>query len=174
MSQPTLEIIEMPQPIGIFAGELYQRAYEYWNAFQKLIDDEKSHLHASYFLLAHSLELFLKSYLAARGISKQELRSHRLRHDLAKIHDRCAALNIPMVRDLRPFCRSVQEMNKDNDFRYPSGFNLHVPSPRMCREVMEELQQKIGPIISFVHDDAQLEFISGTRHLKGRRIRWSD
>jgi hypothetical protein len=175
MEDPLAEIVEMPQPLGIFAGELYDRGLEYWGAFRSLTDSDKTpYVYASYFLLAHSLELLLKSYLAARGVSKKELRAHQLRHDLAKIYDRSSELGIPDVSNLRVFCLSVHEMNRDYDFRYPSGYNLHVPSFRLCREIMEELLGKIDPMVASVRVRAQLDHIADTLHLKGKKIRWSD
>jgi len=53
---------EMLQPLGLFAGDLFARGIEYRDAFEILtVKNTGKLLYASYFLLAHSLELFLKS-----------------------------------------------------------------------------------------------------------------
>ncbi|WP_338821424.1 hypothetical protein [Bradyrhizobium septentrionale] len=75
-------IIEMPQPLGFYAGQLYDRGIKYLNAFEMLTRDVKriqEFYHPSYFLCAHALELFLKAYLAASGVAKLQLRKPRQR-----------------------------------------------------------------------------------------------
>lgn len=76
---------EMLQPLGLFAGDLFARGIEYRDAFEMLTEKNPGKLlYASYFLFAHSLELFLKSYLAARGTTKTTIRCD-LGHDLSTI-----------------------------------------------------------------------------------------
>ena len=54
----TIEIVEMPEPLGIFAAALLRRSVEYLDAFERLTTQQRPILiYASYFLLTHSLEL---------------------------------------------------------------------------------------------------------------------
>ena len=163
----------MPQPLGNFAHELFERAAEYLDAFSVLSSDARpKRYYASYFLLTHSLELFLKAYLAAKGRPKLEMR--RVGHDLKKLIELCEASGIPTVAELRPLTFHMHEMNRDHDFRYPSGFNLNVPRPAECLRVLEGLQDAISPVVNAAAAIAQLNFAADTRHLKGKKIVWSD
>jgi HEPN domain-containing protein len=159
--------IEIPQPLGLYAGELFDRANEYLEAFEILSADDTPK-HPAYFLCAHSLELFLKSYLAASGsVPKRQ-------HDLVAIFKECRALSMPDVQDLKIFVSSIFEMNEGFDFRYPSGFQLTVPNPEDCSMVLRALRETISPIIGSKRLDANLQFAGDTQHDKGKKVRWSD
>lgn len=71
-----MTIIEMPQPLGLFAGQMCHRGAEYLEAFEILSANDLKY-YPAYFLCSHWLELFLKSYLAASGLSKSKLRESR-------------------------------------------------------------------------------------------------
>lgn len=169
------EIIEMPQPLGFFAGELFDRAAEYLEAFRDLAERDRELMYAKYFLLAHAMELFFKSYLAANGISKADLKSpKKFGHDLEKLFNKCVELKMPTVVHLDLFAREIHDKNRDFDFRYPTAYNLHIPSPKLCLEVMEPLHDVLKPIISKRRLRAQMDWTNDTRHLQGKKIRWSD
>lgn len=167
-------IVEMPQPLGLFAADLMERADEFFQVFERLSEDMDGVRHAAYFVLAHSLELFLKSYLAANGVSKDKLCGRALGHNLSAIYDRCEAFSLPRVDYLRDFTYSIYYTNEDYDFRYPMGYILTVPDPVYCLQIMKQLKFALKPIISQVSINAQLQWMSDNRHLKGRKIRWSD
>jgi hypothetical protein len=57
---------------------LFSQACSYRNAAEHLIEDGSDFDHPSYFCLAHGIELLLKSYLAGRGIKRNELDTHCL------------------------------------------------------------------------------------------------
>ncbi|MER9125419.1 HEPN domain-containing protein [Mesorhizobium sp. M0959] len=163
----------MPQPLGNFAHELFERAAEYLEAFAILADDARpKRYYASYFLLVHALELFLKSYLAAKGEPKVTIR--RLGHELKDIFTLCEKLRIPAAAELKSFTLHMQEMNRDHDFRYPSGYNLNVPRPTECIRTVDALREAIFPIVNSAALIAQLNFAADTHHLKGKKIVWSD
>jgi len=80
------ETITIPQPLGLFAGELLQRADEYADAFERLdVASNQRFLYAGYYLLSHAVELTLKAFLATRGVPKADLSARRLGHDLAAL-----------------------------------------------------------------------------------------
>jgi len=167
------DIIEMPEPLGFHAKELFLRGSEYLEAFKLLQHDERLK-YPTYFSVVHSMELFLKSYLVAKGVSKGELKKMKIRHDLELLYERCAGLGMPTVQHLGDFAREFKDKNSDHDFRYPTAYILKLPSPKLCLEVMEPLRDVLRPIISDVALEAQINFASETYHLKGRKIRWSD
>ncbi|MFO1097585.1 MAG: hypothetical protein U1E81_04710 [Xanthobacteraceae bacterium] len=166
--------IEMPQPLGLFAHELHSRGKEFLTAFEKLSELGNDDLnYPLYFLLAHSIELLLKSYLAAKGETKDKL-SRQLRHNLKNIYNQCKLNLIPDVPDLCLLVACLHEMNKDNDFRYPSGYILEVPKATECLTVARSLAEVVAPAVQNAAIDATLRFASSTRHHRGRKVRWSD
>ncbi|TCU75306.1 MULTISPECIES: hypothetical protein [unclassified Bradyrhizobium] len=166
---------EMPQPLGIFAGEQLIRAHEYLDAFERLANTpEPRPLYPMYFLLAHSIELFLKSYLAARQITKKVLMRRDVRHNLIALLDLCEAHHLPVIADLRIYLASIQEMNGDHDFRYVTNYNLTVPSPAHCIGIVRRLELVISPIVDQARMESTIKHAAATRHLKGQKIRWSD
>ena len=169
------KLIEMPEPLGIFADALFERANQYLSAFERLQgQDPQADMYACYFLLSHALELYLKSYLAAHGVSKRALRHQKVRHNLIELYLQADALGIPHIPDLKETITGIQQMNEDFDFSYPSGDNLHVPSARLCMEVAGPLRDTLSSIIGSARAKAQIDWASKTRHLKPFRIRWSD
>lgn len=167
------DVVEMPEPLGFHAKELFLRGSEYFEAF-KITKDDDGLKYPTYFLLVHSMELFLKSFLAARGVTKRELKKAHIRHDLEKLYERCTELGLPNVNHLRDFAREFKDKNSDHDFRYPTSFILRVPSPKLCIEVVEPLREALRPIISDVASRAQIDFAAETSHLRPRKIRFSD
>ncbi|MGZ2452729.1 hypothetical protein ACVIRO_005546 [Rhizobium ruizarguesonis] len=167
-------VIKMPEPLGLFAGQLFDRGGEYLDAFRSLAEHDGLMMHAKYFTMAHAFELFLKSFLATRGVSKKELQHRQLGHKLDNIYEKCVTLGIPAVANIDVFAREVAEKNRDFDFRYPSNYNLRLPSPRLCLEIIDPLVGVLQPLVSSARSRAQIQCASDTRHLKGHKIRWSD
>ncbi|MFH1342867.1 MAG: hypothetical protein ABIL01_16950 [Pseudomonadota bacterium] len=166
-------VIKIPQPLGLYAGELFQRAAEYLAAFKQLDGCEPSYDYPKYFLAAHSLELTLKSYLAANEVCKEDL-INRYSHSLGKLLSKCESLGLRCPAELRGYVGAMAAINCDHDFRYPSGFQIVAPPSVECVSVTEALQAMLKPIIARVHLDATLKFASDTRLLKGKKIAWSD
>jgi hypothetical protein len=165
--------IEMPQPLGLFAGDLHDRAVGYLDAFEVLSkQDNQALLHAGYFLFAHSLELLLKSFLAARGVTKKSIRA--LEHDLPRILRECTQHSIPSVANLDSYAAHTYEMNRDFDFRYPSGYQLSMPRPKECVPIARALATAVAKIVNQARIDANFQFASDTRKFRGKKVRWSD
>jgi hypothetical protein len=167
------EIWEMRQPSALFAGDLVERAADYLGAFDKLTADGSDRSpYACYFLAAHSLELFLKAYLVSVGRSKKGVKD--LGHKIGPIFSRCKQAGLPTVASLAHLVGAMAEMNSENDFRYPTGYRLSLPSTRLCKEVLYPLHAAIEPAIKRTALEANLDFAANTRHLQGSVIRWSD
>jgi hypothetical protein len=168
------QFIDMPQPLGLFAGDLYARGLEYLEAFKMLAARNDGKLQfASYFLFAHSLELLLKSFLAANGVEKSVIR-YTLGHNLPEIMRVCNLNSISHVENLESFVAHTYEMNKDFDFRYPSRYRLSMPRPDDCAQIADALVAAIHSTVSQAAVGAQLQFASDTRVHRGKKIRWSD
>ena|SRR5258708_27817513 len=166
------EPILMPQPVGLFAKELFERAKDYFDAFERLATSDGRELQfPMYFLLAHGVEVLLKAHLAARGQSKREL--FGFGHKLETIYAACDN-TIHSILHAGDLVARLAEMNRHHDFRYPSGYNLSVPPPDDCLEVVRNLRDAVAPAIQNSYLDATLSFASDTRHLQGQKIQWSD
>jgi hypothetical protein len=167
------KIHQMPQPVGLYGGELLQRASDYVDAFERLIETPGKQLQfPMYFLLAHAIEILLKAHLAARG-NRTKRQFVNLGHRLDAIYADCD----PPIRNVKHLDRLVAyltEMNRHHDFRYPSGYKLAVPSPTDCLPVVRELQATISPAVNQSAIKAQIQHASDTRHLTGDKIQWSD
>lgn len=168
------EIIAIPQPLGLFAGELLQRAGEYADAFERLeVASNKRFLHVGYYLVSHAAELTLKAFLAAKGVPKAELWSRRLGHDLAALEKAVAHHRLPTVENLHHLIWSLGMMNDGHALRYPSGYFSQVPDPGECLLVVRELMRSAGPAVASARISAQLRLAADPRY-KGKRLEWSD
>lgn len=167
------DVVEMEQPLGLFAGDLFKRATEFLNALDILSKDEEVPEFPAYFLFAHSIELLLKSHLAANGISKRSIKRDYW-HDLPKLFRECEARSLPHVPMLDAYVAHTHEMNKDHDFRYPSVYRIAMPRLNDCISIGRALANELHPLISRTHLDAELKFAAETRHLRGKKIRWSE
>jgi hypothetical protein len=167
-------IHEMPQPLGIYAAELFKRATEYLDAAERLLASPGPELSFPLLhLLTHSMELSLKAYLASRGVGKRELKAKAIRHDLSELVLRCEKASLPAIPDLSLYANSLQEMNRDYDFRYPTNYNLRPPPPAQCVAITRALLAAIETPVATANIEATINFASETRHL-GTKVRWSD
>ena len=164
---------EMPQPLGIYAGDLYRRATQYLKAAQALSPDDPDLSFPAQFLFAHALELMLKSYLASQGVTKKDIKNFN--HRLVDIYQECCSQGLNTDKQVGLLVDHVAVMNSDHDFRYPSSYNILMPTIEHCVEIIAKLDADLSPIVTRKAISANLEFASETRHLRGKKIiRWSD
>lgn len=157
----------------MFGGSMFDRGVQFLQAFAFLTEnDDGKHVLASYYLLTHSLELLLKAHLASHGLEKKELK--KLGHQLSKIFARCKDEGLPEVCDLDLLVDHLGEMNQNDDFRYPSGYSLTLPRADEAQRVLRDLVSTIEVPIKNAAVTAMLQFAADTRHLNGKKIRWSD
>ncbi|AZO34037.1 MAG: hypothetical protein EOS76_06775 [Mesorhizobium sp.] len=153
----------------MFAGDLLIRSVEYLDAFEVLVEPAQPVRHfASHFLLAHSLELALKSFLAASGTSKADI--FDLGHRLKRILKRCKTKGLPEVNLLCELVAQMEPMNKLHDFRYPAGYHLVLPFTDESLTVVRSLHRAIAPKVQMERVKATLQFASDTRHLMGKKV----
>jgi hypothetical protein len=163
----------MPQPLGLFAGELFERSNDYFESFDRLASSPgRELLFPMYFIIAHAFELLFKAYLASQSESKKTIRGFS--HKLEELREQCERQKMPTVPNLESYTATLNEMNRHDDFRYPMGYILKVPQPNDCLHIARELQKLIAPIVNSSRVDAELRFAASTRHLKGRKVEWSD
>ena len=171
-------IYEMPQPLPIYAYDLFERADQYRRATKVLseLQPEPPYKlgYPMYFSLAHALELYFKAFLVLHGMTKKDTRRSEIRHSPLKLCKLSQEAGLPVIEMLEHMSLQVEEMNSNFDFRYPTGFRLHLPTMSMCLPVLDELHDNLAPILTDARADAQLQWASDTRHLQGYKIRWSD
>ncbi|WP_095205195.1 hypothetical protein [Mesorhizobium carmichaelinearum] len=177
LQQVSAKIWEMPQPLGDFAGELLKRGRSYYEAFQIVAElNEPGLSYPAYFLLAHAVELILKSSLAADGVSKRVLRQKKpYGHHVGYIFSECERRGLVVPDQLmKPLAKQLAHINQNFDLRYPTGFNLSIAGPSSCIPAIDALIAAIAPSVEQAAIMAQLQFASDTRHLLGSKVRWSD
>lgn len=168
------DTVKIPQPLGLFAGELLTRSIEYADAFERLeVKANSRFLHSGFYLLSHSVELALKAFLAAKGVAKRELWSRRLGHDLLALELAATQRGLPLVANLSHLNASLDVMNGDHALRYPAGYFASVPAPDECLEAARELQRAIHPTVDSA-SLAQRLMLAGDERYRGKRIEWTD
>jgi hypothetical protein len=109
-----------PIPLGLFSHQFLIDARAYLVAADILIRDEASRdVHQPiYFLMSHALELMLKAYILARGVSYDEVVS--LGHNIQKAHARAETLGLRVEGDqTRILIEKLSEFHDAFIFRYP-------------------------------------------------------
>lgn len=84
-------LTDLPQ--GIFASRLRTSAIDYHRAAERLFGDDLHKSPPAYFCAAHAIELALKSYLAAFGVGRADMRN-KLNHCLVCMYERAQELGL--------------------------------------------------------------------------------
>lgn len=171
-------VFEMSQPLPLYAHDLFQRADQYRRAAKILSEMQPEPpynlAYPMYFSLSHALELYFKAFLVLHGMTKKETKQADIRHSPLKLYNLCQNAGLVHIDMLEHLALQIEEMNSDFDFRYPTGYRLHLPTMSLCLPVLDELHETLTPIISDARGLAQLQWAADTRHLQGHKIRWSD
>jgi|SRR3990172_363706 len=139
------------------ARSLYTHAAVFDDAARAVRDAVKVDPLPKYFLWGRTIELFLKSYLLAEGVSATELKSGKFGHDLLKLYNEAchrgigsligtSGVDVAIVRVL-----NLDYLSKRFEYRI-SGHGYTLPDPaltqhlvkRLRRGVQFHLQQKYG------------------------------
>lgn len=164
--------VRIPQPLGIFAGELMERASEYLEAAKRLDTDEARPLvHPRYFLISHAVELALKAYLVARGTTKRKLRGKKMGHDLPALQAAAIAADLPLVPELDDLIWHLAGISEDHALRYPAGYIVRVPFAHQCFDVIAQLLAEIKPAIELAYLKSRMSHLA---HYHGTPVVWSD
>lgn len=163
-------IVEMPQPLGLFAGDLLFRSKEYFSGFDALGEAGGVELlHARYFLLFHAFELLLKAHLAAQGTTKKQI--FDFGHRLEALYAAVVKAGAEDVKEVRWLIINLNDMNSGHDFRYPTGYRLSVPAPHLAKAAYLSLSVQLEPAINSVALKTLITFHADYR---GQTVRWSD
>lgn len=139
-------VVRLPQPLGLYAGDLLRRSQEFGAAFGTLDVRPDSGLHyPAYYLLSHATELALKAFLAARGTDKSSLK--KLDHNLKRIANRALQANLPVVDMFDLMIERLNNLNKEHSLRYPAWRFFDFPMPSECSTVLSSLQEAIRPTV---------------------------
>lgn len=160
----------MPQPQGMFARELLTRAEEYLKAAQAVAEAHpKALVHPTYYLLAHSVELGLKSFLAAKGHTKKALR--KVRHDLPELVKLATDEGLPEIEHFDVLIRHLWTINKDFGLRYPVGYIQAVLKFDQAAEIAKALLTVTTQTVTPVWLKDWLRYIGEYRD---KYVVWSD
>lgn len=101
---------------------------------------------AQIFLYAHSIELFLKSYLVAHGKNKDELRNV-LRHGLTQTLNLAESLQLPQLSKIdRDIIVNLDLANARANIRYEVNFTVNF-LPEDLRRITGNLNKVVGPLV---------------------------
>ncbi|WP_143131985.1 hypothetical protein [Methylobacterium sp. 174MFSha1.1] len=169
------KLIEKNEPLGRFSHNLLLRGKEYLSAFEKLTAGDKlAEPYASYFLFAHALELILKSYLVACGVTKKELREKKLGHNIENIYKKCAENNIGHIDRLQQLVERFHDMTCGDELRYPRHLIIKLPLPSECANITRNAISKIEPTVSYAYLDYVLYSAAEARKNKNAKFHYND
>ena len=73
-----------------------------------------------YYLICRSIELALKAFLLARGVSKRELKLRSLGHDLEKVLEKAVSMGLDEIVSIS--FQHNEELKKANSYYLSKGF----------------------------------------------------
>jgi hypothetical protein len=160
----------IPQPLGLFAGDLHSRAREYLEA-AKLVGGgvPEKLVSPTYYLLGLSIELSFKAFLAAEGESKRRLR--RIGHDLPGLMQAATAKGLPPLEHLDVLVRHLMTINTDHNLRYPAGQILSILRFEQASQITADLYQVINDNVMLAYLRARISYL---QDYQGKYVQWSD
>lgn len=129
------------------ATGFFNYANSYWRAAASLQGTKLGTTHPSEpiaFLLHHSIELYLKSYLRAHGYSVYKLRT-QFNHGIEKLHDQVTKNGLQLDDETSEVLRFWLTRQRFLDTRYPrTGYFVRVVTNQQLADTCNELHQAIG------------------------------
>lgn len=96
-----------------------------------------------YFLILHSTELLLKSALLKHGVTPEELRSSRIRHNLLVLTERLGSYGTQISISSKRLIESLRRQHEKHDLRYTALLNdgelTYTPQPTKVYDMLDEL-----------------------------------
>lgn len=96
-----------------------------------------------YFLVSHSMELFLKSALLKRGYTVQELKKQYIRHNLKKLLEKLQSKGLMITSETVEIVNNLHILHEKHGLRYDALFNIPPSSwlpTNSIHVALEELQ----------------------------------
>jgi hypothetical protein len=141
------EIIDRHAPIGFYnlAEDFYQAAMLCAAAREKRTVRLRFN-HVPYYLHTHSIELALKAYLRTHSVTEAELKK-AFRHGFVDLLAKCEVLGLKFRRPkrTRQLVDFLNELTKDQAFRYFYGGARQLPTPQEMREGNERILAAVKP-----------------------------
>lgn len=144
-------------PTVATARSLYTHAAVFDDAARAVRDVVRIDPLPKYFLWGRTIELFLKSYLLAEGVSAQELKSRTYGHDLLTLYNKARQLGIgSLIGTSGEDSAIVRVLNLDylskrfeyrvsgHGYRLPDAASTQRLIKRLRRGVQFHLQKKYG------------------------------
>ncbi|WP_028206102.1 hypothetical protein [Paraburkholderia nodosa] len=127
---------------------LYELGLQYQRSGDVLLDnlsgEKELHL-PTCFLYSHAAELFMKAFLALKGVDQKELRQYS--HDLVELHRACEARGLTMTitnqRALRYLVSLMRSGHSEYQFRY-SERSFNTASTSRMRRDLSSLADAVG------------------------------
>lgn len=131
--------------------------WHYGKDFLALADPaaEKHFSPARYFVVARSIELFLKGYLSVKGMSLVDLSSPRFSHNLAVLFEQAQQVGLLEVAQLSPeqieAIRLADRYYGEKVFEYPAVMETvhaypHLPDFELLRSAAKVLCSNLEPL----------------------------
>ena len=103
----------------------------------------------TYFLLCHAMELLLKAYLSASGVSQKTLRDHRVRHNIEFLFRYARRFFSLTPADPRfpELVRWLAEYHLDHSFRYRKTGPRSLPLASEAAEIIDATVDGVEPYV---------------------------
>lgn len=92
-----------------------------------------------YFLVSHSIELFLKSALLKRGFVPSDLKRFETRHNLSALIELLLKKGLPVSAETREMVQGLSPQHSHHLLRYHVLINPFMPAPEKVWPVLDEL-----------------------------------
>lgn len=140
-------------------SHFYFLALDYLNAAASLIEARENqriqlrfkHV-VPYYLYTHCLELALKAFLRANGVSKKELASRKYGHDLVKLLDGCVSRGMVVNEHGKLVVHWLNDFVENQAFRYlRTGFHT-LPAGQDMQLACQTILKTVGRVCDEVRD----------------------
>lgn len=102
-----------------------------------------------YFLIAQSIELFLKAFIIANGGTQRELTKRDIRHSLSRLFERAVVLGyVSRSAKSRAVVDLLDPHHAEHSFRYrKTGYKTY-PTIREALDTLSRMEREISPVVS--------------------------
>lgn len=95
-------------------------------------------------LIGFALELYLKAWLLAAGVTSGILRSKEMGHNLQGLYESARSHGMPDTRDMQSLIDLVHKYHAGFDYRYmKEGTNYTLLNYPLCFEILNRLDEEV-------------------------------
>jgi HEPN domain-containing protein len=137
-------------PSKFLAVNYLTDAQEYRTAAHVLAESQFERITSpQYFLIAQSIELYLKAYFIAAGGDPSELKKFDTRHSLTKLLEKASGRGYtPRSEKTNIVIEMLEPHHADHSFRYRKvGFKTY-PTIREGLDTLKRMDREIAPIVA--------------------------